>query len=110
MFNEALDSVNKVLETDPENVKALYRCGKVHMVKGDFEEAVKYLQKASNIDPEEKVSQNNSTCILRTLCTCTCKTIHYVYCCTCTWYILLLSNNLNLLVLTTYSGLQPTCR
>ena len=56
MYNEALDSVNKVLETDPENVKALYRCGKVYMVKCDYEEAVKYLQRASDIDPEERVS------------------------------------------------------
>ena len=56
LYNEALESVNKVLQTDPENVKALYRCGKVYMIKGDFEQAVHYLQKASVLNPDERVS------------------------------------------------------
>ncbi len=56
MYNEALESVTNVLATDPENVKALYRCGKVYMVKGEFEEAVRFLQRASKLNPEERVS------------------------------------------------------
>ncbi len=53
MYNEALEFVTNVLETDPENVKALYRCGKgVH----GFEEAVRFLQRASKLNPEERVS------------------------------------------------------
>lgn len=55
MYNEALDSVNMVLKSEPENVKALYRCGKVYMVKQDYDQAVDYLQRASNLDPDEKV-------------------------------------------------------
>lgn len=55
MFNEALDSVNMVLKLEPDNVKALYRCGKVYLIKQDFDKAVDYLQKASTLDPDEKV-------------------------------------------------------
>ena len=58
MYNEALESVTRVLETDPENVKALYRCGKVYMVKGEFENAVTFLQRASKLNPEERVSNS----------------------------------------------------
>ena len=55
MYNEALESVKKVLELEPENVKALYRYGKVYVLKGEYEPAVQYLQKASALQPDEKV-------------------------------------------------------
>ena len=55
MYNEALESVTAVLEYDPNNVKALYRCGKVLLIKGEYDEAVVNLQKATNLSPDERV-------------------------------------------------------
>ena len=44
-----------VLDSDPNNVKALYRCGKVLMVKGEMDDAIVHLQKATNLSPDERV-------------------------------------------------------
>lgn len=55
MYDEALQSAQEVLKADPVNVKALYRCGKVYLIKGDLDEAVENLQKATDLSPDEKV-------------------------------------------------------
>ena len=55
MYDEALESVLSVLRVDPANVKALYRCGKVYLLKGELDDAIKNLQMAANLNPEEKV-------------------------------------------------------
>ena len=55
MYEEALSSVEEVLKFEPENVKALYRCGKVYLIKGELDKAVTNLQKASDLSPDEKV-------------------------------------------------------
>lgn len=54
MYDEALESVLSVLRVDPVNVKALYRCGKVYLIKGELDDAIKNLQMAANLNPEEK--------------------------------------------------------
>lgn len=55
MYDEALTSVEEVLKFESQNVKALYRCGKVYLIKGDLDKAVTNLQKASDLSPDEKV-------------------------------------------------------
>ena len=55
MYDEALESVLSVLRVDPVNIKALYRCGKVYLIKGELDDAIKTLQMAANLNPEEKV-------------------------------------------------------
>lgn len=56
MYDEALTSVEEVLKFEPQNVKALYRCGKVYLIKGELDKAVANLQKASDLSPDEKVA------------------------------------------------------
>lgn len=46
-----------VLEKDPENVKALYRAGRVRSHLGDMKDAVASLQKALSLSPDDKTIQ-----------------------------------------------------
>jgi tetratricopeptide (TPR) repeat protein len=54
-YKESQEACQKVLEKEPENVKALFRYGKVLAIQGDLSEAVKHLQKALELNPDERV-------------------------------------------------------
>lgn len=55
---EGLESCERVLKVDPDNVKALFRAGKLLSITStDLDAAVKHLQKAAALKPEEKAIQ-----------------------------------------------------
>lgn len=51
-FDEALEIFNKVLEIDPNHIKALEARAVIYMQKGEIELAENDLEKAINIEPE----------------------------------------------------------
>lgn len=53
-FNEALESIDQALTLQPENVKALFRKGKILAAKCDVETAIEAMMHALNLDPENK--------------------------------------------------------
>lgn len=57
-FEAALKSVDTVLQCQPDNVKALFRKGKILEAKADVEGAIPLLRKAATLDPENKPIQN----------------------------------------------------
>ena len=56
-YREALSACEDVLQKDPDNVKALYRAGRVLAHMGELEEAVHKLQRALSKSPEDKTIQ-----------------------------------------------------
>jgi FK506-binding protein 8 len=57
-FEAALKSVDTVLQCQPNNVKALFRKGKILEGRADVEGAIPLLRKAATLDPENKSIQN----------------------------------------------------
>ena len=57
-LDAAMKSVETVLLCQPNNVKALYRKGKILDAKGETNEAILIFQKAATLDPENKSFQN----------------------------------------------------
>lgn len=57
-FEAALKSVDTVLQCQPNNVKALFRKGKILEGKADVEGAIPLLRRAATLDPENKSIQN----------------------------------------------------
>lgn len=57
-YEAALKSVDTVLQCQPNNVKALFRKGKILEAKADVEGAIPLLRKAATLDPENKSIQN----------------------------------------------------
>lgn len=57
-FEAALKSVDTVLQCQPNNVKALFRKGKILEGKADVAGAIPLLRKAATLDPENKSIQN----------------------------------------------------
>ncbi|XP_067275046.1 FKBP prolyl isomerase 16 [Pseudorasbora parva] len=53
-FDEALHTSRDVLFLDPQNVKALFRKGKLLSEKGEYEEAMETLKKALKLEPSTK--------------------------------------------------------
>ncbi|XP_063770805.1 peptidyl-prolyl cis-trans isomerase FKBP8 isoform X2 [Pseudophryne corroboree] len=53
-FEAALKSCNMVLEQQPENIKALFRKGKVIAQQGEYSEAITILRKALKLEPSNK--------------------------------------------------------
>ncbi|XP_075720622.1 peptidyl-prolyl cis-trans isomerase FKBP8 [Rhinoderma darwinii] len=53
-FEAALKSCNMVLEQQPENIKALFRKGKVLAQQGEYSEAIPILRKALKLEPSNK--------------------------------------------------------
>ncbi|KAL7878937.1 hypothetical protein AOLI_G00099110 [Acnodon oligacanthus] len=53
-YSEALHTSQDVLFLDPNNVKALFRKGKLLSDKGDYEEAMETLKKALKLEPSTK--------------------------------------------------------
>lgn len=57
-YEAALKSVDTVLQCQPNNVKALFRKGKILEAKADVAGAIPLLRKAATLDPENKSIQN----------------------------------------------------
>jgi len=57
-WEAALKSVDTVLRCKPENVKALFRKGKILDTKGEVNNAIPLLQRAATLDPENRQIQN----------------------------------------------------
>jgi FK506-binding protein 8 len=57
-FDAALKSVDTVLQCQPNNVKALFRKGKILEARSDVSSAIPLLRKAATLDPENKSIQN----------------------------------------------------
>lgn len=57
-FDAALKSVETVLQCQPNNVKALFRKGKILEAKADVTSAIPLLRKAATLDPDNKSIQN----------------------------------------------------
>lgn len=57
-YEAALKSVENVLSCQPNNVKALFRKGKILEAKADVEGAIPLLRKAAILDPENKSIRN----------------------------------------------------
>lgn len=53
-YEAALKSCNLVLEQQPENIKALFRKGKVLAQQGEYSEAIAILRKALKLEPSNK--------------------------------------------------------
>ncbi|KAH0560442.1 peptidyl-prolyl cis-trans isomerase FKBP8 [Cotesia glomerata] len=56
-YEAALESVDNVLRTEPHNVKALFRKGRILHKKSEYASAVKVFQEAAKLDPESKAIQ-----------------------------------------------------
>lgn len=57
-YETALKSIDTVLQCQPNNVKALFRKGKILEAKADVAGAIPLLRKAATLDPENKSIQN----------------------------------------------------
>lgn len=57
-YDTALKSIDTVLQCQPNNVKALYRKGKILEAKSDVTQAINLLRKAATLDPDNKTIQN----------------------------------------------------
>lgn len=65
-FETALASVDVVLHCQPDNVKALFRKGKILESKGDASAAIPVLQKGAILDPDSKaIQQMLAKCIMK---------------------------------------------
>ncbi|GFO34181.1 peptidylprolyl isomerase [Plakobranchus ocellatus] len=54
-LDAAIRSCEKVIATQEENVKALFRLGKAHGAKGNVDVAMNFLRQAIRLDPESKI-------------------------------------------------------
>ena len=54
-YTSAKKACDSVLKVDPNNVKALFRKGKVLIAENEFEEALELLKKANSLDPENRL-------------------------------------------------------
>lgn len=52
LFDKALEKVNKALENNPLSPNHCYTRGNIHYLQGDFNEALKWMRKAQDIDPK----------------------------------------------------------
>ncbi|XP_038633558.1 peptidyl-prolyl cis-trans isomerase FKBP8 [Scyliorhinus canicula] len=64
-FEAALKSSEAALQHQPNNVKALFRKGKVLAVQGEYTEAIPVLRKASRLEPSNKAIQIELSQLLR---------------------------------------------
>lgn len=53
LFDQALTSLQTVLRCQPDNVKALFRKAKIHSAKNDLPQALKLLEKARSLEPDD---------------------------------------------------------
>ncbi|XP_055890235.1 peptidyl-prolyl cis-trans isomerase FKBP8-like [Biomphalaria glabrata] len=54
-FDAVIRSCEKVLASETNNVKALYRIGKAYGAKGEIEQAITFMRRAIKLDPESKM-------------------------------------------------------
>ncbi|KAG7521577.1 peptidyl-prolyl cis-trans isomerase FKBP8-like [Solea senegalensis] len=59
-YDEALHTSRDVLTLDSNNVKALYRAGKLLSDKSEYKEAMELLKKALRLEPATKLDKENS--------------------------------------------------
>lgn len=52
LFDKALERVNKALENNPLSPNHCYTRGNIHYLQGDYNEALKWMRKAQDIDPK----------------------------------------------------------
>lgn len=65
-YDTALQSVDQVLRCEPDNVKALFRKGKILESKGDAGAAIPVLQRGATLDPESRaIQQLLAKCIMK---------------------------------------------
>lgn len=57
-YDTALKSIDTVLQCQPNNVKALYRKGKILEARADVNGGIELLRKAAKLDPDNKSIQN----------------------------------------------------
>lgn len=57
-YNESRDNCKKVLEFDAKNEKGLFRMGQSYMGMGDFEEAIKFFEKVTEVNADNKDAPN----------------------------------------------------
>ncbi|CAH1254168.1 FKBP8 [Branchiostoma lanceolatum] len=57
-YDTAKKSCEAVLAIHPDNVKGLFRLGKVYAGKGNLDKAISCLRKAINLEPETKIIHN----------------------------------------------------
>lgn len=60
--SEAAADCSEVLERDPRNVKALFRLGQALVGLKDYEEAIKQLKQAAELEPNDKGIACEVTC------------------------------------------------
>lgn len=63
-FEKGLKSNNQALQLDPLSVNALYTRSTILYLKGDFIEAISYVEKGLNLDPHFSLLQNLNVLIL----------------------------------------------
>lgn len=56
--DEVIANCNKVLELDPNNIKALYRRGQVKITTQDFDKAIADFNRVMELEPTNKAAQN----------------------------------------------------
>ncbi|XP_067872078.1 peptidyl-prolyl cis-trans isomerase FKBP8 [Heterodontus francisci] len=64
-FEAALKSSNSALKHQPNNVKALFRKGKVLALQGEYTEAIPVLRKAARLEPSNKTVQAELSQLLK---------------------------------------------
>ncbi|XP_020391165.1 peptidyl-prolyl cis-trans isomerase FKBP8 [Rhincodon typus] len=64
-FEAALKSSNAALQHQPNNVKALFRKGKVLALQGEYTEAIPVLRKAAQLEPSNKAIQAELSQVMR---------------------------------------------
>ncbi|ORZ03313.1 hypothetical protein BCR43DRAFT_510382 [Syncephalastrum racemosum] len=62
----AIEVSQKVLERDPENIKAFYRLALVCKEKEDFDEGLKYIHQGLEIDPDNADLKSLQTSLIKT--------------------------------------------
>ena len=60
--SDVLDILNKALKLDEENSLTLYNLGIFYQTKGDYKNALKYLQKSYNLEPTITMLSSLATC------------------------------------------------
>ncbi|XP_072100408.1 peptidyl-prolyl cis-trans isomerase FKBP8 [Mobula birostris] len=64
-FEAALKSSNAALEHQPNNIKALFRKGKVLTMQGEYAEAIPVLKQAARLEPSNKAIQAELSQLLK---------------------------------------------
>jgi len=58
-YDEALRELNQAIEEDPDNAEVCYNLGLVYEAKGEFNQAKTFFQRALEVDPGHKPSEEH---------------------------------------------------